>query len=340
MSRFWSNAIVVVFALLLVGITHAVFVSESNTPLDIHDVYYGWLEGHRINEGENPYARILESDMRKNDKYATYLPGFYLLAAGIERSGVEGFDDFVPIWRRIQEVFYLSLGLMIMALLYHRGGALLAIAGSFFWFLNRWTLAVIPIAHIEPMAVFFLIAAWVLYDRSPYRALVLFSLSLVVKQIAIFLVPLFLIREWMAHSEAGWKIAARKSALALGVMSVVPLALSIPFMVWNFEAFIKSILFSATREASDHMLGMAPSIDTMSGLVGLAGKLPMLFLLALVYVMFWKRKINWNLAGLLVMTIFIEFNAVLFVQYFFWLTPFLLLVVADVWQNKEREAAP
>ncbi len=45
------------------------------------DVYYAWLEGKRILENQNPYARILDGDMLNNDKYATYFPAFYLLSS-------------------------------------------------------------------------------------------------------------------------------------------------------------------------------------------------------------------------------------------------------------------
>lgn len=48
------------------------------------DVYFIYLEGQRLTDGENPYARMLASDMLHNDKYASSLTGTYLAgAAGI-----------------------------------------------------------------------------------------------------------------------------------------------------------------------------------------------------------------------------------------------------------------
>ncbi|MBE0699080.1 MAG: hypothetical protein IH586_19345, partial [Anaerolineaceae bacterium] len=35
------------------------------------DTYYLFLDGKRIAEGQNPYSRILDSDMRENQKYTT-----------------------------------------------------------------------------------------------------------------------------------------------------------------------------------------------------------------------------------------------------------------------------
>ena len=51
------------------------------------DIFYSYVEGRRLVEGENPYARILLGDMRTNDKYATYFPLFYLFSGGAQLAG-------------------------------------------------------------------------------------------------------------------------------------------------------------------------------------------------------------------------------------------------------------
>src|SRR4051812_13020149 len=48
------------------------------------DISYIWFEGYHIKHGENPYSRIAGKDLRFNEKFATYLPLFYLAAAATE----------------------------------------------------------------------------------------------------------------------------------------------------------------------------------------------------------------------------------------------------------------
>ncbi|MGC9359398.1 MAG: hypothetical protein ACP5G7_03360 [Anaerolineae bacterium] len=51
------------------------------------DIYYAYIEGQRLVAGENPYERILQGGMLTNDKYATYLPLFYLFFARLQMAG-------------------------------------------------------------------------------------------------------------------------------------------------------------------------------------------------------------------------------------------------------------
>ena len=60
-----------------------------------YDVYYSWVEGARLLEGENPYATILEGDMLENQKYATYFPLFYLLSAVSQLIGLRAYAEEV-----------------------------------------------------------------------------------------------------------------------------------------------------------------------------------------------------------------------------------------------------
>src|ERR1700704_1950587 len=54
-----------------------------------HDIFFIWSAGHAIAHGENPYSKIQGSDILINDKYPTYLPGFYLIVSGYAALGHE-----------------------------------------------------------------------------------------------------------------------------------------------------------------------------------------------------------------------------------------------------------
>ncbi|MDF5733310.1 MAG: hypothetical protein PUP92_36330, partial [Rhizonema sp. PD38] len=72
------------FVIILLGVLVHVLPTFWNYKTDQlgkeEDIYYLWIEGKRILSGENPYARILLSNMRDNQKYATYFPLFYIMS--------------------------------------------------------------------------------------------------------------------------------------------------------------------------------------------------------------------------------------------------------------------
>jgi hypothetical protein len=114
----------------------------------------------------------------------------------------------------------------------------------------------------------------------------------------------------------------------------VPVLTSLPFLLWNVEGFLKSILFSATRAGSSHVEG-APSLDVIFSqnlpwLVGIKAKLLMLLLIGLVYLSFWKERITILAASAVVMMVFLYFNSVLFLQYFLWPLSLTLLALVEL----------
>ena len=287
------------------------------------DIYFTYLDGQRILSGENPYARILSGNMRENQKYSTYFPIFYLLAAGTQWLGLERFDEWISFWRIVLLLFNVGTGLVIFLALHRRGATLLGFFGLLFWFFNRWTLQITPVAAIEYLPIFFLVLSLALFPRRRALGLVLFGVSLALKQLAIFLVPLYLIVVWQTAERKRW----RQLALAAALIAIVPLVMSLPFLVWNAEGFVRSIVFSATRDAASHI--NAPSLDSYLGLTELQARLPMLALLGIVYLMAFQEKIGMAAAAFLVMAVFLSFNPVLFLQYFCWEVPLLLLAIAE-----------
>ncbi|HSM82283.1 MAG TPA: hypothetical protein VLS96_11380 [Nodosilinea sp.] len=337
-KRYW-------LALLLLGVAgllmHISFWSTPAEALMGHDIYYIWLEGKRIVMGENPYARVLASDMRANDKYATYFPLAYLCSALVQKAGFPEFSDWLYLWRPISFLFHLGIVALALRQFYSRGLWLLGFAAAALLLLGRWSIYVTRVHHLEFAAIFFLLLSLVLLKKQPRVALLAFSISLGIKQIAIFLLPLYLIYLW-ANSAKDRRIA--EVGVGLLIILSVPLLTSLPFVLWNAEGFVKSILFSATRLGSSHIEG-APSLDVtfsqqFDWLVGLRAKLPMLLLMGLVYLSGLKEKVGLFVASALVMMIFLYFNSVLFLQYFLWplcLVVFALVEWAPAWAQPDPD---
>ena len=72
----WQKIVIGILCGLLIVGAIGVHTQLWSADTSRQDVYYAWVEGARILENENPYARILDGDMLNNDKYATYFPAF------------------------------------------------------------------------------------------------------------------------------------------------------------------------------------------------------------------------------------------------------------------------
>ncbi len=297
-----------------------------------NDIYYTWLEGKRLLAGENPYARILAGNIRENDKYATYFPLFYLLSAFSQWIGFRDYSTWLDLWRPIFLAFNIGIGVLIFYQFYQDRLLLLGLFSSGFWLFSRWTIHVTKIVHIEFIALFLLLLSLILLPRKTYLAFILFGCSLAIKQVAIFLLPLYLIWAWQLAEENKLK----EVITALFYIALIPSILSLPFILWNAEGFFKSILFSATRLPDSHV--NADSLDAIisynySNFIGIKAKLPMVFLMSIIFLGSIKRQIGIYTSVLLMMAVFINFNSVLFLQYFCWVVPFIPLVLCDRYIN-------
>lgn len=314
--------VLLLLAILLIG-GAVVLLRLPKLDATSSDIYFSYVEGQRLLAHENPYARVLSGNMRENDKYATYFPLFYLLAALTQSLGLSDYGPWISLWRIVFVSFTLGSAGVIFWTLYRRKAILAAAFAAIFFLLSRWTLHITQIATLDSIALFPLLLALLIFDKHRNAALLLFGLSLAFKQIAILLVPLFLIWTWQSARQK----PARSLLIGAIAMAAVPLLLSLPFLVWNGEGYVKSIVFSITRDAAAHV--DAPSAGSLLGLTGVPARAPMILLLTLVYLMAWRQSVGRYLASLLTMSVFIDFNAVLFLQYFAWLVPFVPLSIAD-----------
>ncbi|NER29996.1 MAG: hypothetical protein F6J89_20845 [Symploca sp. SIO1C4] len=323
-----------IITLVGIGVVFSTPIWDYNTERE--DIYYIWLEGKRILSGENPYARILLGDMRDNDKYATYFPLFYLLSALTQLLGFKEYSAWVYLWRHVFLFFNLGISYLIFYQFYNKMMLTFGFFASFFWLLNRWTIHVTQIAHIDFVGLFFLLFSLAIFHKHKRLSFLLFGLSLSLKQIAIFLLPLYLIWTWQ-ESEKNKLESTVKSLL---LILIIPIITSLPFIIWNAEGFFKSIIFSATRSPAGH-LGV-PSIDELIGLVipefvGIKAKLPMLLIMSLVFIGAIKRQIGIYTSVLLTMFVFVDFNSVLFRQYLCWVVPFIPLAIGDTMSTNRQD---
>ncbi|MBT4002004.1 MAG: hypothetical protein HOF10_01690 [Chloroflexi bacterium] len=302
------------------------FNTDGKFILENQDISVLFKEGISLHEGKNPYARVklLEEDFQWNHKNATYFPIFFYLTWLTQRLGLGDIFYWLVFWRVVFLVANLGIAALLFMVIYHRfDNRALAIFAVLFWLFNRWTLHITMIYHIEFIAIFFFLLSLSLWSKNQVLSLLSFGLSLGIKQIAIFMVPIYIIWIWQ---KTGTKNLKQFWILILALGSI-PLLSSLPFLIWDMESFIRSVFLSATRIAESHF-GI-PAIDALLELSGLPAKLPMLGLMALVYYATWLKKIGPFVTGLLIMVVFVDFNSVLFRQYMAWVVPLVPLAVVE-----------
>lgn len=286
-----------------------------------YDTYYSWVEGRRILRGQNPYERILHGDMEENNKYATYFPLFYEASALVQRMGLRQYHEWIGFWRYFFLVSNLAVGLTLGVMLFSRRTWAFTLLAVTFWYFNRWTLNTSESAALDFIPILFMVLSLVLFPRYRRTSLLLYSFSLAIKQIAIFLLPLYLIWEYRQTRSIGKTVTA-----GIWILSI-PLLASLPFLFWNLEGFVRSIAFSGTRAALNHF--GAASIDDILHLDGLPARLPLLMMLGAAYLASWQQSMGRYGSAMIVMAIFIAFNSVLFEHYPVWLMALLPLAAYE-----------
>jgi hypothetical protein len=300
-------------------------IGEEGTYYTQEDIYYHFQEGNRIAKGENPYIRILGSDFRQNSKYATYFPLFYETVALTIRLGMDKFGEWLQFSVNIFYIFEYAIAIVMFAALAFKKMEWGGVAAVGFWLFNRWTMYIITTANYDFIPIFFLVIAIVLYPQKKFLSLLFFSISLALKQIGIIVAPLFVI--WAFLAEEKKHIGFEQSVKTVVLIGSIPFISSLPFMINNFEAYIRSIAFSATRLPSTHLL--VPSIDALLGVEGPGARILMVIFFLILYLIAACGILKKYLSLVLIFVVYISFNTILFNQYFVWLISFIPFLILD-----------
>lgn len=97
LARLSRHKFAALYLLLIALITFSIYTHLwKQTPrygIKEIDIYYSYIDGQRILNGENPYARIMSSDMMKNKKYSTYFPIFFVLSYLAQAAGLRACSE-------------------------------------------------------------------------------------------------------------------------------------------------------------------------------------------------------------------------------------------------------
>ena len=302
---------------LIVALIHKLYQQQAIAS----DIQYVWNEGSEILHGKNPYARAA-IDTKHGSKYATYFPLSYIASAAIQKIGFAEFADWLKVVRPIVLGSQLASAVLVMVYLWRKNLFFLGIASFFMILFHRFVLYPARVTHIDFPAIMFLLAGMMVLTKKPRSGYFLIGVSLAIKQMAIFLVPIFIVYAW--HQNRSKKVTILHSLFLLAV-SALSLA---PFIVNNPIGTMQSIFFSVERAATGDFA--SPSLSTIVGLTGTHARIPMLGILILVYIAVWRKELRLFGATLAVFVVFAGFNPVLFFQYLAWIIPFIPLAISEV----------
>jgi hypothetical protein len=307
--------------------TNKLFTYDNKFDIYQQDIRAVFSEGTNLMLGKNPYERVhaLGKNLTWNYEIPTYFPVFYYLSWFTQAIGFEDYIYWLDLWRIFFLLANLGIAYLLFTIPYHRYNSLwFAILAAAFWLFNRWTLNITMIYHIDFLAILFFLLSLGLWPKHKVAALLSFGLSLGIKQIAIFMLPFYILWIWQSVG----KDSPKKFFILVCVLGIIPLLVSSPFLLLDAGGFIKSVLLSATRNPESHF-GI-PSLDALLVWSGIPAKIPMLGLMLITLMVAWKRKIDHFGAALLVMAIFTDFNSVLFRQYMAWVVPLIPLAIAPM----------
>jgi len=282
------------------------------------DVYFIYQDATALSQGINPYARISGHNLTENQKYTFYLPGFLLAAASSIKLGLNDYHQWMKSWLSVSMLFHIGIGVLLFLLLYKKDeNLLLPIIGSSFWLFSRWPLALFRSGQIDAVPIFFMLLCMVLWGRNRRLAFISLGISLSIKQMAVFLVPLFLLWAWNEAAPNRRFVELKGYLIAL---LAIPIALSLPFIIWDPESYLKMLVFPLTRDPVG-----ARSAELAFQLPSILFKLPFFVMLAGIYWLAFRNQISKYGALLLVMISFLAFNSVFFTRYFCWAMPLIPL---------------
>ena len=299
---------------------NAGFDNSEQALLKGRDVMFIWQDAKLLADGLNPYQRIAGKNMEDNQKYTFYLPAFLIMTAGTIQAGLDTFPEWMRAWRWGMLFTHLAIGYVIFGALI-RYGMLPAMLGCSLWIFGRWSLMLFNSGQIDGTAILPMLVSLLLVGSHPRGSALLFGLSVAVKQMAAPLLPLYLLWAWQ---RAGSGARLRECVTVVGLVSLVPLLLSLPFLFWDAESYLRMLIFPMTRAGFG-----GRTADIYLGLSGLAAKLPFLLVLGIAYWLAVRHRVNVWAQSLLVFMVLLSFSPAFFTRYLCWVVPLIPLALFD-----------
>ena len=312
-----------VYFILFLVVIFSIYVHLNGLYVYSLDSDSYWIYNYTlaIHHNQNPYLRILNSDMIQNDKYPTYPPLYFYLGLISLYFGYSSYPSwiiFMKIYFLIPADFGVALLIFLILKKHLTTKPWFSMFAIYIWLFNRWTLYIYTFALIDTFTIFFILLSLYYFYSQPEFSSLLLGIAIATKLFPIFLLPLYLISH---RSKSVYKILVY---LFLAIMPVF--FVSLPYIIWSPEAYYKSILFSATRQGDTITRLIGPQLIPSFGTCGVDTRYPLIISYLLLYFVHWKKNFNiymFTTVGLLIWNLM---NANVFYQYWVWFIPFALIL--------------
>lgn len=327
-----SKAFAFIFFLMIFILAHRVVFSidkDADFYFKNEDIYYEYETAKQIQKGKNPYLRILEGDMLENDKYSTQLPHYYNFLSFVRNHSNKNFSGFIESFRFILFLAQVTGGIFIFLIFRRQNAPFLSICGSIFYVFNVWTLNSIIFLKQDVLAIGLLLISLYFMRNEKYKTLsyLFYGLSLGIKYIGIFILPIY------AVPSIARNLPIKKFVFNITLLLFVLIIPSIPYIVDDFNSFMRSIIFSATRSPSDSeiiygysglFVASSESYSDSAILPKMVPRVPLFISIIFAFLLLIIKKISRETYVFLSLLAFAIFNSVIFPQYITWITPFAL----------------
>ena len=279
-------------------------------------------------------------------KVPGFFPLYFYFMTLITKFSNYSFVLFLDNLRYIVFLAYSLTGLSIYLLLYKKS-KILALFGMTLFMFNRWTLNDVIDLKQDSYVIFATILSLSLLKTNKKMSFLLFGIATALKHLTILISPIFAL-EILNQIIQAWKNKNSSELLKKNIVEIVlcitlaliPIVIpSIPFIIQTPKNFFSSIMFNVTRKPQDSSVKLDTGFDKLlvlydqdknkSNFYYMLPRIPMVILLCLLILLFFKKKIfMWEYCSL-TYVVFVAFNPVLFGQYYTWMMGFLPLILVD-----------
>lgn len=327
-----KNLIEILLLAILLVLSHKVVFSidrDADFYYKTEDIYYEYDAAKQIQKGENPYLRILDSDMLENDKYATQLPHYYNFLAIIREKSNDNFSGFIENFRFMLFVAQVFGGLFIYLIFRKQNQKLIGLCGAVLYMFNVWTLNSMIYLKQDVLAISLLIVSFYFLNSKKYSPIsyLLYGLSLGIKYIGVFALPIYIVPYLMG------KVSLKKFSLNLFLLFFIIIIPTTPYLIEDFNSFSRSMIFSLTRSPveseipygyNDLLVESPDSYRDNAILDKLTPRIPLFTAMLITIVLFLTKRIKQGTYLFLSLLVFAIFNPIIFPQYITWIAPFAL----------------
>ena len=272
--------------------------------------------------------------MLENDKYPTQLPLYFYFLKFIKQSSNNNFSGFVETLRNILYAFQITGGGFLYLIFRRVNKPFVGYFAAIIYMFNVWSLNSFMLLKQDMIAIALLISSLYFFKskNQSWISYILFGLSLGIKHIGIFMLPLYFTP--LIFKEASIKNFSFNMSLLLATIFIP----AVHFIINNSQSFVNSMLFSITRSPhtsdiyygyTDLLIKYRLSNNSSTLFQQILPRLPLLITSVFSLLLLFLKKIPLFSYPLISIMVFAIFNPVIFPQYITWIPPFALLSLLD-----------